>query len=522
MHQEKVSLPETRSFSSFFLEYIQGSKSLTPFYNRFPKLDSFKGQLEEKTSSFSEDHRAVLVEELKNQYADFNPPEPVVKNLIALRSAKTFTVTTGHQLNIFTGPLYVIYKIVTVINTCRQLRKVYPDYQFVPVYWMASEDHDFEEISYFHLFGQEHRWKTTQQGAVGRINPKELKTLLPTIPGDIQLFEEAYLKQSTLSQSVRFYMNALFGEYGLVVLDADCKPLKRLLKKVIHDDLFDGVAKIAVDRCNVALELQGIKPPVHARDINFFYLDGNIRSRLERHETGFRVVDNPLHFTRSEMEALIDEHPERFSPNVILRPLYQEIVLPNLAYAGGPAEICYWLQLKELFGHYPIPFPILLPRNFALVMNAPTRRKFEKTGLSVKDLFEDKNYLFNHWTLQNTPHHLTVTESMEAMRVILDNLKIQASKVDSTLIPLVGAEEKKIFNQLEKIESRFLRAEKRRLSDKLRQVEALKDSLFPDGNLQERHDNFLAFYQSDKDFIKKLVNLLDPLDFRFNILQYDE
>jgi bacillithiol synthase len=522
MHQEKVSFPETHSFSSLFLEYTQGAKTVNPFYGRFPKLESFRGQIDEKSSSFSDEHRVVLVEELKNQYADFNPPETVVKNLNALRSANTFTVTTGHQLNIFTGPLYVIYKIVTVINTCRQLQKAYPNYQFVPVYWMASEDHDFEEISYFHLFGQAYRWKTTQQGAVGRINPKELKTLLPSIPGDIKLFEEAYLKQPTLSRAVRFYMNALFGEYGLIVVDADCKPLKSLLKKVIHDDLFDGVAKIAVDRCNVALELQGIKPPVHARDINFFYLDGNLRSRLEHHEAGFRVVDNPLRFTRLEIEKLIDQHPERFSPNVILRPLYQEIVLPNLAYTGGPAEICYWLQLKGLFEHYPLPFPILLPRNFALVMNAQTRRKFEKTGLSAKDLFEDKNYLFNHWTLQNTPHNLTVTESMEAMQVILNDLKIQASKVDSTLIPLVGAEEKKIFNQLGKIESKFLRAEKRRLSDKLRQVETIKDSLFPEGKLQERHDNFLAFYQRDKDFIKKLVNLFDPFDFRFNILQYDE
>ena len=179
------------------------------------------------------------------------------------------------------------------------------------------------------------------------------------------------------------------------------------------------------------------------------------------HPEGFSVVDSSLHFSKEQLEKMIQEEPEKFSPNVILRPLYQEMILPNLAYVGGPAEVVYWLQLKEVFDHYQVPFPILLPRNFAMVIDAPTRRKFEKTGLQIKDLFEEKNFLFNHWILKNTSRDLTLSQSINDVQAIFDEVKIKAEKIDKTLGPLVSAQAKQVVNRLEKIETKFIRAEKR-------------------------------------------------------------
>ncbi|HEY3430867.1 MAG TPA: bacillithiol biosynthesis BshC, partial [Cyclobacteriaceae bacterium] len=160
MKLQKISLAETNSFSSFFIDYIRQHQQLKKFYGRFPEIKNFKDQISEKTKSFSQSSRDKLTHVLQQQYEKYTIPESVKNNILSLQQKNTFTVTTGHQLNIFTGPLYFIYKIVTVINACKELKKEYPEYNFVPVYWMASEDHDFDEIKYFKLAGKKYVWET--------------------------------------------------------------------------------------------------------------------------------------------------------------------------------------------------------------------------------------------------------------------------------------------------------------------------------------------------------------------------
>jgi bacillithiol biosynthesis cysteine-adding enzyme BshC len=520
MHLKKIALADTRAFSSFFLDYIQRNPSLEKFYHRFPSIENFKEQITEKSKSFSNDTRKILVSTLNTQYKNLSITESVKSNINSLADSKTFTITTGHQLNIFTGPLYFIFKIVTVINACKKLKSIYPEYNFVPVYWMASEDHDYDEIKYFKLYGKKYTWETDQQGGVGRFNTKGLDQLLNEIPGDVQVFKNAYTKQTKLSDAVRQYVNDLFGNDGLVAIDADDHNLKSLLKPVIKDDLIMHHAKLFVDKTDKELESIGYKTQVFCRDINFFYLDNNLRSRIEKQGDAYKVVDTNISFSQSEIEKLIETAPEKFSPNVILRPLYQEIILPNLAYVGGPAEVIYWLQLKGVFDRFETPLPMLMPRNFAMVINQQAAKKFEQTKLDLIDLFEEKNTILKNWTIKNTHHNLVVDEERNVISKIFDQLKARASSIDQTLAPYVGAEGKRTMNSLDEIEKKLIRAEKRLHSDKLRQIEFVKDLLFPDGNLQERTDNFLNFYQQDPQFIQHLLNSFDPFDYQFNVLQY--
>jgi bacillithiol biosynthesis cysteine-adding enzyme BshC len=513
----KIDFRDTHSFSSFFLDYIEQKDSLKPFYNRFPSKGNFKKQIEEK-SAFPQQHRDVLVDSLTAQYKTFEITEPVKQNIQLLKNSKTFTVTTGHQLNIFTGPLYFIFKIVTVINACKQLKELHPDCNFVPVYWMASEDHDYAEIKSFRLYGNSYQWKTEQGGAVGRFHTKDFKSLLEEVPGEISIFRDAYLKHKTLSEAVRYYVNQLFGSEGLIILDADDRSLKNILKPVIQSDLFDHTPNTEVEKTNQQLEKLGYHPQVNPREINFFYLENGLRARLESVNGEFHVVDSNLKFSKTEIETLIANEPEKFSPNVILRPLYQEMILPNLAYVGGPAELVYWLELKGVFDHFKVPFPMLMPRNFGMVVEQQVQRKIEKTGLELKDFFEEKNYLFNHWVVKNSQHELSLGKEMEKVMEILSSIKDRATKIDSTLTAFVGAEAQRTNQSLERIENKLVRAEKRLHQDKLRQIEAIKDALFPKGSLQERVDNFLNFYQQDPTFVQKLIQHFDPFDFRFNIL----
>jgi len=152
------------------------------------------------------------------------------------------------------------------------------------------------------------------------------------------------------------------------------------------------------------------------------------------------------------------------------------------------------------------------------VMNEPTLRKFEKTGLELKDFFEEKNFLFNHWIAKNSNANLSLGNELKEAEAIFKKVKDQASAIDPTLVKHADAQTKRTLQTLEVIEQKMLRAEKRKQSDKLRQAEAVKDFLFPNGSPQERTDNFLNFYQQDAQFIRELIQHFDPFDFRFNIL----
>lgn len=521
MRLTKVPFDQTRSFSDFFLDYIYKKESLTPFYKHFPSLSNFKDQISEKQAAFSDDKRATLSKVLTDQYKNITLSKEVETNIKLLKDKNTFTITTGHQLNVFTGPLYFIYKIVTVVNICKKLKAQYPSNNFVPVYWMASEDHDYDEIKSFRLYGKKYSWNTEQSGAVGRFKTEGFKELLSLLPGETKIFEDAYLKHDTLADAVRYYVNALFESEGVVVVDADDRSLKSLFQQVMKEDIFDNVTNQKVDETNASLKKNGYEAKVLCRDINFFYLDNSIRSRIEKKGDTYSVVDSDITFTKKELEIIINDEPEKLSPNVILRPLYQETILPNLAYIGGPAEIVYWLQLKGVFDHFKTPFPMLMPRNFGLVIESNVIKKFDKTGLTIEDLFQDKNFLFNHWILKNTKHNLTTGEEATQADSMFNSLRQRAGDVDKTLEQFISAERQRALNSLEKIEKKMLRAEKRVQKEKLGQVEAVKDLLFPNGNLQERTDNFLNFYQGDKDFINRLITSFDPFDFQMHVLIYE-
>lgn len=518
MQVHRVALTETNAFSNFFTDYIERKEELKPFYHLFPEPGNFKEQISAKAASFPQQTRDVLKQALLKQYGTLKINETVSSNINALVSPKTFTITTGHQLNIFTGPLFFVYKVVAVINACKRLAKLYPEYRFVPVFWMASEDHDYEEIKSFSLYGKKYAWETQQSGAVGRFNPKSIEKLFTDIPGDISIFREAYLKQPTLADAARHYVNELLGNEGLVIIDGDDASLKSLFKPLIREDVLKQVPKKLVEEKNQKLTALGYHTQVFARDINFFYLDKSVRGRLEKVNDEFVVVDTNLKFTQKQVEDLIESNPEKFSPNVILRPVYQEVILPNLAYVGGPAEMVYWLQLKGIFDCFSIPFPVLLPRSFALYVEKPHLLKWQKTGLEIADLFREKNYLFNHWVLKNTHNDLTVGQELQALNTMMEDIRRRAANIDSTLGPLVGAETTRSSKGLEKIERKMLKAEKRLHKEKLNQIETVKDVLFPKGKLQERTDNFLNFYQKDPAFISKVIDALDPFDFSFNVI----
>ncbi|MBT33568.1 MAG: bacillithiol biosynthesis cysteine-adding enzyme BshC [Thalassobius sp.] len=518
MKNTKISFEDTRQFSDLFLDYINQKETVKSFYELPPQLESFEKQIKNKQAAFSTSTREKLYEVLVKQYEGL---EHMPKASIELLKAdNTFTVITGHQLNIFSGPLYFIYKIVSVINLARKLADAYPKYNFVPVYWMATEDHDFEEIKKIVLFGKEYIWEHPEaNGAVGKLDLKGVETFIESVGEVPEFLKDAYLNSDNLAEATRKFVNHLFGKEGLVIVDADCKELKEEFKEVIKDDLLNHNAKQKADEATAALEELGYKSQIFPRDINFFYLQDGLRERIEREGDTYQVLNSDISFSQEQILEELEKNPECFSPNVVLRPLYQEVILPNLAYIGGPSEVVYWLQLKGVFDHFNTPFPILLPRNFALVINKSNGKKFQKLGLSHNDLFKDEHQLKSAFVNDNSEVNLGLDQEITALEKIFEGILSKAVSIDASLKGYVGAETQRMVKQMENIKKRLKKAEENKQETEIKQLLNLKDKLFPNGVPQERLENFLSFYLNNPDFIKDLIYFFNPLEFSFNILE---
>ncbi len=518
MHVEHIPLEGIGQFSGLFLDYLQPKEALRPFYQAYPTIDNFKELLEAR--AFPAEKREALRDVLREQYAAY--PPLVHTQIDSLSRENTFTVTTGHQLNIFGGPLFLVYKLVTVINLAKRLKEAYPGYHFVPVYWMATEDHDFEEISYFRLFGQKYTWQTGQTGAVGRMNPRELERVLGQLVHKLPAFEKAYLGHDTLAAATRSWVHELLGDQGLLCLDADAPALKVHFRDAIREDVFRQRTFQEVNRTIADLEARGYKAQVNPREINFFYLHGRLRERIVPQGNGFTVLNTEVSFTGAEMEDLIERHPERFSPNVMLRPVYQETILPNLAYVGGPAEVAYWLQLKGIFAASRVPFPALMPRNFALVIDKNTARKLNNLCLPVRDYFLDETHLKRNYIACSVADPVGVADEQALLVQAFGALRDKAVGLDQTLEGFVGAQRQRMLHILDHVEKRLKRAEEEKQAVGIAKLLSVKHSLFPGNGLQERTDSFLNFYLHDPRFLEKLLATFDPFDFRFYVLTNDE
>ncbi|OUS02073.1 bacillithiol biosynthesis cysteine-adding enzyme BshC [Flavobacteriales bacterium 33_180_T64] len=531
MPADCIPFRETNYFSSLICDYLDEKNEINSFYNRFPNLENFKAQIEEKQNSFTSDTRTVLVKSLKNQYKSINASEATRSNINLLNDADTFTITTGHQLNLFTGPLYFFYKIVSTINLCKELKMKYPNQNFVPIYWMATEDHDFDEINYFNFRGQKVQWNRAASGAVGELNLNGLETVFEVFANQLnsttnaedlkQLFENAYLKHGNLTYAMQYLVNELFSDYGLVIVDGNDSELKQLFIPYIEDELVNQTSFENVTQANTKLNnLDGnYKIQVNPREINLFYITKDLRERIIEIEGVFKVKNTNIIWSKSEILKEVADFPERFSPNVIMRPLYQEIILPNLCYIGGGGELAYWLQLKSNFEAQNVVFPMLLLRNSVVLITDKQKEKLQKLEISVKDLFLKQNDLKTKVTKRISEINIDFSSQKATLEKQFKGLYQLAEQTDKSFRGAVAAQERKQIKGLENLEKRLLKAEKRKLSDYLERIVELQNDLFPGQSLQERNMNFSEFYlEYGDELIPKLILDLKPLKGEFLVL----
>lgn len=497
---KKISFNDIESIPPLVKDFL--NHQIEGFENSTFSFDNFADQIHLKQNTFEQSNRELLSKAFTSQLSELQLSSKQKKNIESLKSINTFTITTGHQLNLFSGPVFFVYKILQTIKTCTNLREKFPDFNFVPVYWMASEDHDFAEINHFKTENNYYEINEKSGGAVGRIKINDTffisefeKEFKDSIFGTelILMLKEAYKVGNTLTEAIKILVNRLFSDFGLLILDGDSKELKNQIKDIFKDELINfSLHQTSKDKVDFLTEKYG-KVQVNPREINLFYLT-ETRDRVDFDGTNYVIVDTDKKFTKEEILSELENFPEKFSPNALMRPVYQERVLPNLAYIGGNAEIMYWLELKDYFSKINIPFPILIPRNSMLFIKEKTLGKIEKLNLKIDDFFQNFTKITNAKILDNN----SVLQSLDTQEnLILNNfseLKSLAETTEKSFGNMVKAEEVRQLKSFKRLKKRLLHAEKIKQNELLERLEMLFLNVHPAKTWQERIFNFSTFF----------------------------
>ena len=532
---QNITYQETGFFSKIVLDYISGNDLLKPFYQHAVSIDGIKAAIEERKKYST--NRKVLVDILQKQYAEIILTAKQTFNLQQLSNQNCFTITTAHQPNIFTGHLYFIYKILHTVKLAEEYKKALPENNFVPVYYMGSEDADLEELGHVFINGEKHQWQTQQTGAVGRMKvDKALVKLIDNIAGEVVVYpfgasiiaviKDCYKEGVTIEQATFKLVNELFKEYGVLIILPDNAALKRLFIPVVEKELTETFSYKQVEASVTAFPKE-YKVQASGRELNLFYLTDNSRERIIVENSQFQIPNQPagrqgskLQFSKQEIISELINHPERFSANVILRPVFQEMILPNIAFIGGGGEIAYWLELKKVFEEVGVPYPVLVLRNSFLIIEKNHQALLDKLNFTVADLFKTEEQLMNQLVKRESGLQLSLKNEMQTLEGFYTTLQHTATAIDSSLQKHTAALQTQALKKITALEKKMLKAEKKKFEAQQRQLQKLKIVLFPHNNLQERIENFIPFYAKwGDDFIKALYENSLALEQQFIILE---
>ena len=525
---QQIPLQTIPGFSKLVGDYLTGRPELKHLYKYDFNIDSFAQVIADKAKDNID--RELIVRVLKKQYANVAMTDHTALNIELLASPMTFTVTTAHQPSVLLGPAFNIYKIASTINLATRLKAKYPDHNFVPIFWMGSEDHDFEELGHTYIYGKKVEWPAAEGegGAYGRRKLTGFDKVLDealAITGDtgkplIDKLREGLTKFETFGPYTRYLINELFGETGLVVLDQDDAELKKKFAPIIADEITKSSA-VRVLADTVKWLDANYSAQATPREINLFYLGDNSRERIIKTHEGYEVNNTDLKFTESEILELIKNKPENFSPNVILRPIYQELILPNLAFVGGAGELSYWLELKPVFEYHKVNYPMLVMRTSVTVINNSIEKKITKLGLSALDFFGNADQTITAFVKSKLSDDIEFEGEKKTMAALFDSIVEKAEKVDPTLKAAVLAEKQKQLNALEVLESKIIKGEKRKQEESINQIRTLFHTFAPDQSWQERVENFIPLYLKNANYVSDSVRFCDPFGRSMLIMNQD-
>lgn len=528
MQIHKIPFNKVTALSTRDIAYQEGIESLNPFISYPFEFKSLEDTVQNRRNHSVD--RELLVSELEKQYKSIPHSSLVAEHIALLKDENTFTVITAHQPSLLTGPLYYILKICSALRVAKDLNAGDSNTKIVPVFIIGGEDHDFEEINHTYLFGKKITWDREASGSVGRLNLDSLDDIIEQVTSMLGESPEAESLKDKLAFAQKnaktygefsfLFTHAIFDAYGLVIANFDNKAFKRSFIPFIKQEIFQEFSKPYVVDTQEKLEEAGFPNQAYARDINFFYLHDGQRLRIDKEGDHYQIVDTETRFSKVELEKIIDDYPERFSPNVVMRPIYQEHIMPNLAYIGGGGELAYWMERKSQFKAFGVFFPMLIRRSSAMWLSSKNQQVLSKLGLEVEDLLKDTDLLLKEYALEQSKFDVNFDSFYTQIEEAHNDIAKVTEEIDHTLVARIEAMKTNQINGLEKLKDRLIKKIKQQQEVDLNKIRKIKDYLFPNDGLQERKANFMEFYlEVGPTFIDTLIETCDPFDKAFQVFK---
>ncbi|HPN37457.1 MAG TPA: bacillithiol biosynthesis cysteine-adding enzyme BshC [Melioribacteraceae bacterium] len=528
--------------NNLFLDYIYDFSKVKNFYIKdFRKTYNYIKHFEEvcyKQRPFAKE----LSEIIKKQYGDISVSKTTENNIKSIAGNNTIAIVTGQQLGIFGGPLYTFYKIITAIKLSIELKNKFYGYNFIPVFWLEGDDHDFEEVNNLSIINKENNLINIKyddnflgnfRSNIGNHKLKsefnltlhELENNLRKTDFTAQLYDNIitfYREGRTFKEAFRDLLFNLFDDFGLVLFDPQSNQIKNLLKPIFFKELdeYRNHLQIAIDT-SASLEVN-YHAQVKIKPINMFLSENDGRFLLEPDEDNFKLKNKRKKYTKEELIDLLKTHPERFSPNVLLRPICQDFLLPTGFYVAGPGEISYFAQVIPFYKEFNIVQPYIYPRASITLIEKNIKELFEKYNLSFEDIMEEENRLIKK--VLNTASPLNIDElfikSENNIKTEIKTLEKDLLKIDKNLEEAVTKSTEKIIQTLQTLKSRTEKVFQSKNDVTLRQLNKMKNLVYPNNNFQERELNYIYFANKyGVSIIKHIFNEISVGRFEHQIIE---
>lgn len=499
------------SFPSLFSDYVSGIKPIQNYFNGHPFLDR---DVENRIQNFQfSGNRSETVEVLAKFNTSFNAPEQTHASLEKLNDVQTLAVVTGQQLTLYGGPLFTIYKLMSTIIYAQRWEKKYKR-SFIPVFWLADEDHDFKEAAKVGLPDYDDFREFTYSNPLNEGKPvgnilfdddfvqfrNELNESLGATDFSENLWnllDDCYKPGTTFREAFGKLLLKLFGKYGLVLAGSNEKSVKQVTYQVLTQSIRNANnLQEALTSTSDKLVEDGYHAQVQVQKSNLFYIDDeNNRVKIDSDEVGWFTDSKTQRWTEDELVKAIEKNPEKFSPNVFLRPVVQDVLLPVIAYVAGPGETAYYAQMKSLYSSFGMSMPLILPRFSATLIESGIDRILDKIPFHFTDYNERIEDLESRFIQESEKADIEqiFSEWQERVESVSEVHKKKIINIDPTLEGSVGKANAIFNSELDKLKGKTYRAIKQQEKTQLNRIRKIKSSLFPNRNYQEREVAFIYF-----------------------------
>jgi bacillithiol biosynthesis cysteine-adding enzyme BshC len=528
---QEIQFSELPEQSKLYTDYIYDFEKVRKYYGvDFSNDNELRNHFSIVSAGFNP-KRKKIVELLRRQNAQLNNSADYESMLATLSSENALAVVTGQQVGLFCGPLYTLFKTISAIKLASELKERFPEFEFVPVFWLEGDDHDLDESNHIHLLNStsdvvrvEAIFTNDEEENLQPLSEikfdasieqvfQQVDALLPASdykPALVNVLAAYYKEGETYSTAFARTLTKILGN-NILLIDPYDAEIKKILKPIFEKE-FQTYPKTSEEVIKQSAELEeNYHVQVKPRVINLFYIEDGMRRGLEPIGSGMSLRGTKRKLMPEQIRMILETKPESFSPNVVLRPVCQDYLLPTAGYVAGPGEIAYFAQLKGVYQHFGVGMPPLFPRATATILERRVAKIMDKYQLNFLDAFENFEIIMEKALTAANPENIPgeFEKTTAEIKKAIDRLEPLIMRVDPTLKGTMDSTISRMLYHLQHLEEKTTAGYRRKNEQVLQQTKKFQQSIFPNRELQERVLNFTYFYNKyGEEFMELLFREL--------------